>query len=440
MSSGLPAVAIIGKVNSGKSTLFNRITRSRRAITHVTPGVTRDSMEMAASWSGRDFILVDTGGFSFGAEDPFQDLVNERIRKAVEEADAVIFLVDVDTGPTREDERILHAFRRSREKMVLAVNKVENAQDEIGATDFHGMGFPSLHMISALHGTGVGDLLDVVVGMIPDSEAGPPGKDRLRVAVTGRPNVGKSSLINALAGNDRQIISDLPGTTRDTLDVRIRYHGETIVLTDTAGVRRRARTKKGLDSIASMMSLRSVEKADVVLAMLDASAGAVTNQDVRIAALAHKARKGVIIVLNKWDLVEKRTGTLEEFSRDVREALSFLSYAPLISISATGGTRVSRILPEVMRIQQERMKKIPTSELNRLLEDSVRANPPKYHAGGTGKIYYGTQTGTGPPTFTLFVNKAAYFPRSYVRYINNCVRKLFTFDGTAVRIALRSKE
>ena len=434
-----PTVAIIGKTNSGKSTLFNRIIGSRRAITHETPGVTRDTMEGTASWNDRDFIVIDTGGFGFDSDDHLQKSITERIERTVREARSIILLVDVDTGPTDEDEKLLSRFRDHRNRMALAVNKVENAQDEIEANVFYRLGFDRLFMISALHGRGVGDLLDAVTAGLPDSVTVSDRPAEVKIAVTGRPNVGKSSLINALSGEDRHIVSEIPGTTRDTLDIRIRYHGRDIVMVDTAGVKRRSRTEKGLDSISSLMSIRSVERADIALVMLDATTGTISNQDTRMASLAHKAKKGALILLNKWDLVERQTDTFKLFERKIREEIQFLSYAPVMSISATTGLRLSRILPTCLRIHEQRNRQIATSELNRLFEDAARKNPPKFHAGGAGKIYYATQTGVEPPTFTLFVNKAAYFPRSYVRYLNNQVRKMFTFEGTAVRISLRSK-
>lgn len=431
-------VAIVGKPNSGKSTLFNRIIGSRSAITHPAPGVTRDRMEEPAEWNGVEFTLVDTGGFAFDRDDPLQTEITERVAKTAREAEVVIFLADVDTGPTREDEALLKALRMIWEKILIAVNKVDNETDRWETADFYRLGFEKLYPISALHGTGVGDLLDDVVSRLPKRPLRTE-ETAIRIAIVGKPNVGKSSLVNALVGEDRNIVSEEPGTTRDAVNLRIRYHNRDLILVDTAGIKRRSKTERGLGSISSLKSLKSIRQADIVLVTLDAS-GEITRQDTRIAGEAHKARKGVVILLNKWDLVDRETGAYERYVSNVRSSMQFLSYAPVLAISALTGQRLSRIFPLCLDIEEERNKKISTSELNMLVERLVQENPPRFYKGGTGKMYYMTQTGVKPPTFTLFVNKAAYFHRSYVRYINNNVRKMFTFEGTAITISLRSKK
>jgi GTP-binding protein len=431
-------VAIVGKPNVGKSTLFNRIVGSRSAITYKTPGVTRDRLEQRAEWNGVPFILIDTGGFSEGSEDPLEREITERVKRTVSEASVVIFLTDVDTGPTAEDEELLRALRPHLEKTILVVNKVENDADRWSALEFHRFGMKTIVAISALHGTGVGELLDGVVQRLP-RRSPPEEEPAVRIAVIGKPNVGKSSLVNALIGEDRHIVSEEPGTTRDVISLRLRHHDREVLLLDTAGIKRRSRTERGLPAISSLKSLRSVKLADVTLVVIDA-AEEISRQDVRVAAAPHKERTGVIILLNKWDLVGSEKGAFERFTRTVREEFAFLSYAPILTVSALTGLRVNRILPLCFTIQEERSKRIPTAELNRLLARLTDEHPPSFHGGGTGKMYYCTQTGVQPPTFTLFVNRASYFPRSYIRYLNNGIRKTFTFQGTIITLALRSKE
>ena len=431
-------VAIVGKPNSGKSTLFNRLTGTKKAITHASPGVTRDRMEESVVWNGVEFTLVDTGGFAVGAEDPLQSEITERVKSTAEKADVVLFLADIDTGPTTEDEYLLKALREMRDKMILVVNKVESDQDRWSTAEFHKFGFERMFTISALHGMSIGDLLDEIIERLPKRPQ-PQEVPALKIAIVGKPNVGKSSLVNSLVGEERNIVSEEPGTTRDAINLRLRYHGNELLLIDTAGIKRRSRTEKGLEVISTLKSLESISNSDIVLVMID-STNDISRQDTRIAGEAHKARKGSIILLNKWDLIEKRDKAYEEKVKHVRESIRFLSYAPILTISALDGTRVNRIFPLCLKIEEERQKRIPTHALNELIERIIDENPPRFHGGGTGKMYYITQTGVRPPTFTLFVNKAAYFHRSYVRYINNQVRKMFTFEGTAVKIALRSKK
>jgi GTP-binding protein len=433
-----PHVAIVGKPNSGKSTLFNRIIGSRSAITHALPGVTRDTMAEPVVWNGVEFTLIDTGGFASGVEDPLQREISSRVEKAALEADVIVFIADIDSGPTKEDEDLLDALREIRGKIILVVNKVENDEDRWSAAEFYRLGFKDMHTISALHGIGIGELLDDVVNRLPRRPQ-PRTESPLKIAIVGKPNVGKSSLVNFLIGEKRNIVSEEPGTTRDAVNLRLRYHGRDLILVDTAGIKRRSRTERGLGTISSIKSLDSIRFADVVMLMLDASQE-ITRQDTRIGGEAHKARKGVIILLNKWDIVEKEGSTHERYLEKVRDSMKFLSYAPVLAISATTGLRTHKIFPLCLKIADAREKRIPTHSLNELIKRIVEENPPRFSKGGTGKMYYMTQTGVKPPTFTLFVNKSSYFHRSYVRYINNRVRKLFTFEGTAITISLRSKK
>ena len=433
-----PIVAIVGKPNSGKSTLFNRIVRRRKAIMHATRGVTRDSVEEKIVWNGITFILVDTGGFSDDTKDRITMEIRSRVKNIAREAAVIIFVVDIDTGITEEDELLLQDLRRERDRMILVVNKIENDADRWSAHEFHKLGFKEMHVVSAIHGTGIGEILDDVTSRLP-RKAEAAGPEPIAIAIVGKPNVGKSSLVNALVGEERNIVSEIPGTTRDSVNIVVRREGREFVLIDTAGVKRRARTEKGLAAITSHKSLSSARNADIVAVMIDASAP-ISRQDVRVASEGHRARKGMMILVNKWDLVEKDSNTSERYVEAVRKSMSFLSYAPVVTISALTGLRVERIFPLAVDIRDARERTIKTSELNKTLEAIVGKSPPSHHAGGTGKVYYATQTGVKPPTFTLFVNRSSYFPRSYIRYLNNQLRKVFTFEGTNITISLKSKE
>jgi GTP-binding protein len=435
---GMPTVAIVGKPSAGKSTLFNRIVGRRKAIMHATRGVTRDPVEETVVWNGVSFVLVDTGGFSADMNDRITREVRRRVVGAAREAAVVVFVADVDTGVTEEDQSLLRDLRRERDRMILVVNKIENESDRWSAHDFHALGLKDMHLISAIHGTGIGELLDDVAARLP-RKGGVAGPEPIAIAIVGKPNVGKSSLVNALVGSERNIVSELPGTTRDSVSTRARRKGKEFILIDTAGVKRRARTEKGLAAITSYKSLASARHADVVAMLIDASSP-ISRQDIRVASEGHRARKGMMILVNKWDLVEKDSHTSERFVEAVRSAMPFLSYAPVVTISARTGLRVEKIFPLALAIREARQRTVKTSELNKALEAIVAKSPPSHYAGGTGKVYYATQTGVKPPTFTLFVNKASYFPRSYIRYLNNQLRKVFTFDGTIITISLKSKE
>ncbi|HMA77488.1 MAG TPA: ribosome biogenesis GTPase Der [Candidatus Krumholzibacteriaceae bacterium] len=437
----LSSVAIIGKPNSGKSTLFNRIVGGRKAITHAAPGVTRDTMREKTSWNGKEFTVVDTGGFDSEGDDALQHEIRKRIVSSAVSAEVIIFLADLKTGPTSEDMLLLKSIRKLRNKIICVVNKVESTNDEIESNDFYSLGFSRLFTISALHGRGIGDMLDEVVSRLqPEDTFHSVDDDIIKIDLIGKPNVGKSSIVNKLIGKEENIVSEEQGTTRDTINLRFKYYGKDVVVTDTAGIRRKSRKSRGLEGLTSLKSERSVGNADIVLAVIDVSNNRITKQDIKVISIAHKARKGIIILLNKWDLVDKTDLDYQTFKKVIHKSIPFVEYAPIITVSAKTGTRIGAILPKCFEIQGERIKKIPTPEFNKFLNKVTSINPPGYYKGGIGKIFYGTQTDIKPPTFTLFVNNPSYFPRSYRRYINNQLRKVFTFEGTAVRIRFRSRE
>ncbi len=431
-------VAIVGRPNVGKSTLFNRITRTRSAVVHESAGVTRDRHIRPADWAGHNFTLADTGGIiPFEEGTPFEHEISEVARATMNMADAVIFVVDVGSGITAYDQALASELHRLEQPVHVVVNKVDKELDQLEAAEFHRLGFPSLYGVSAIHGRGVGDLLDAVVEGLPQAPA--RTEEALHLALLGRPNVGKSSLLNALTGASNSLVSEVPGTTRDAVDSRIRWHGKDMVLVDTAGIRRRFKHNKGVEYFSVLRSIQAIQRCDVAVLMLDATEGVVA-QDARVASEIHDAGKGVLIAVNKWDAIEKDTMTFKHFTDRIHEDLAFIRYAPVVSISALVGTRTGRILEMAWELAREREKTVETSRLNSILEAAKRKNPPPMYQRGTGKIYYATQTGTAPPVFTLFVNRSAYFPRNYLRYLNNRIREAVGFTGTRIRITLREKE
>lgn len=433
----LPLVAIVGRPNVGKSTLFNRLTRSRTAVVHEESGVTRDRLVRPAEWTGVTFLVADTGGIvPFEEGTPFEAEITSIAREAIAAADAVVFVVDVHSGITSFDQAIARELRGLDKPVVLVVNKAEKDGDVYEAAAFHKLGLGDPVAISALHGRGTGDLLDVLVRDLP-SRRQEPAAD-LRIALVGRPNVGKSSLLNALVGADRTLVSDVPGTTRDAIDTNLKWHGHTLTLVDTAGIRRRVKHHKGVEYFAMLRAVQAIQRCDVAVMLLDASSGIVA-QDAKVAGEIHEAGRGAIVLWNKWDLVEKETMTYKRFEQEVRDHLPFLSYAPVLTISATERQRISKILELAWSIGETREKKIETSKVNDVLERAIARNPPKVHNRGTGKVYYATQTGTSPPRFTLFVNRVDFFPRHYIRYLNNQLREAFSFPGTRIHLELRPR-
>lgn len=432
-------VTIVGRPNVGKSTLFNRITKTRRAVVHATPGVTRDVQRRDAEWSGVAFELIDTGGLFSGISDQLIQKVESRALDEALAADVLIFVTDAEGGVTPADIDVAERVRKVNVPVFVAVNKCEKLERLHGAGEFYRLGFESVYPISALHGEGVGDLLDLVVEAIPKGTPGPVAED-LKLAVVGRPNVGKSSLVNALVGSEANIVDSRPGTTRDSVDVRIRWYSHDITLVDTAGIGRQSRSHDGLTSIVALKSVETIERADVVVIVLDASRE-ITNQDVKVASYVHKAGKGLLFCVNKWDLVEgKQNSTVKEFEKRIRGSFAFASYAPVLFVSALTHQRVNRILEIAWEIGETRKTRIGTGEFNRFIEDMKRGRSIPFHGGGSGKIYYATQVSDSPPTFALFVNKRAFFSRSYLRYVNNQLRRRYPFVGTVIRIKLSEKE
>ncbi len=435
-----PIVAIVGRPNVGKSTLFNRIIGQRMAIVEDTPGVTRDRLYMDAEWNDRQFSLVDTGGIEFGQDfHDFIDAVRAQAQIAIDEADAIIFLVDGQTGLTPSDLEVAKILRRTKKPVLLAVNKIEKYDNLISKiAEFYELGFSEPIPVSSIEGMNTGDLMDMVVEMLPEVQEDDPEDDILRIAVIGRPNVGKSSLINKMLGEDRVIVSDIAGTTRDAIDSQLQVNGKKYLLIDTAGIRRKTKVEYNTERYSVIRSYRAVDRADLVIMMIDAQSG-VTDQDKRIVGYAHEQGKGCIIAVNKWDLIDKDSKTADRFMEDIRDDLSFLPYAPIVFISAMTGQRVNRILTLADYVSEQQNIRIPTSDLNELVHDAVMRTPPPSDKGKPMKIFYATQSGVRPPTFVLFVNKPEMMHFSYLRYLENRLRETYKFEGTPLRFVLKKR-
>lgn len=433
----LRTVAIVGRPNVGKSTLFNRIVGERRSVVHETAGVTRDRIAETTDWAGHPFILLDTGGIiPFGeADGQFDKLVTAVAQDAIAEADLVLFLVDGKVGPMAWDEAIARDLRRSGKPVILAVNKVEKPVEELTVHEFYSLGLGEPHSISSLHGLGVGDLLDEVVKEFPTHQVETPCD--CRVAILGRPNVGKSSLLNILTGTENALVSEIPGTTRDSIHTDLKWHGKTIRLIDTAGLRRKARVQEAIEVFSNMRTVRSLEQCDIVVFVVDAEAGAVA-QDAKIAGLIHDAGKGVVVVFNKWDLIgDKETNTHRAVWDKFTQAVPFLGYAPWFTGSALTRQRTGRVMEMVWEVHEQRRKRVPTAAFNTFLEKIISIQQPRAHRGGLGKIYYGTQIEKEPPTFILSVNEPRFFARNYLRYINNQIREEYGFTGNRIFVKLK---
>ncbi|MFQ5960983.1 MAG: ribosome biogenesis GTPase Der [Candidatus Methylomirabilales bacterium] len=433
----LATVAIVGRPNVGKSTLFNRLVGGRRAIVEATPGVTRDRNYGTVAWQGRSFLLVDTGGFEPKRPTPIAERVVEQAHLAMEDADLILFLVDTREGLTPLDEEIALLLRQRTEKRVLLVaNKVDTANRISHGMEFYRLGFSEVVPISAEHGTGVGELLDHVLGLLPAREEEQAPLDAVTIAVVGRPNVGKSSLVNRILGERRVIVSPDPGTTRDAIDTPFTYQGQQYVLVDTAGIRSKSRISYRFEYYSVLRAIKSVERCDVALVLLDAMTD-VVRQDARIAGITHEAGCASILVVNKWDLVEKETRVADQYIVRLREKLGHLDYAPVLFVSALTGQRVFKIFGGVERVMKERNRRIPSKELNRFVDKVVTQHPPPSPRGRETKIRYATQLRCQPPTFGLFTNHPKSISPSYARYLANRFRETYGFEGNPIRLRFR---
>ncbi len=444
---GKPIVAIVGRPNVGKSTLFNRLLGHRQAIIEDLPGTTRDRLYGEVTWNDRSFILVDTGGLLMSDEEiaslPIADIVQrtrEQALLAVEEADTAIFMVDVVSGLVPGDEEIAQQLRQMDKPVFLAVNKADNEERRLNAVEFYALGLGDPWPLSALHGTGVADLLDAIVEVVPPAvEEEVEDEGVVRIAIVGRPNVGKSQLLNSLLGQDRAIVSAIPGTTRDALDTPLTWGGRKFILIDTAGIRRQGRIQTGVERYSVIRALRAIERADVAVVLVDATEG-VTAQDAHITGFVTQAYRGIVLLLNKWDLVEKDAYTFDAYVRHVRESLRYLDYAPILSISALTGQRVPKVLETALFVYDERCKRIPTALLNDLIRDAVAAQSPHSKVRGRHiRIYYATQADVAPPTFVFFCNYPEALHYSYKNYLENRIRHIFGFSGAPLKLVFRPR-
>ncbi len=450
-----PIVAIVGRPNVGKSTLFNRLIGQQWAIVEDRPGTTRDRIYGDTHWGGREFLVVDTGGLEVIprtrdgrfrmpplAEDS-RDFIHEmqqQVAAALREADVIVFLTDVQDGVTTADRQVADLLRSQKKPVILAVNKVDHPHYETDALAFYELGIGEPIPISALHGKGTGDLLDRVVAALPaqgteeeDVEEG------IRVAIVGRPNVGKSSLFNRLARAERAIVSPVAGTTRDVVDTRVTWENKPFIFLDTAGIRRKGRIERGVEYYSVLRALRAIERSDVVLLVLDATEG-VTAQDTHIAGYALDRFRSIIIVVNKWDLVEKDAYTMVEYTKRIRQDLNFIDFAPILFVSAKTGQRVSRIFPLVEHVYNERFVRLPTSKLNRVMQAALERHTPPIKGTRQLRLYYVTQPAVDPPTFVFFVNDAELVHFSYQRYLENRIREQHPYEGTPLRLIFKSHE
>jgi GTP-binding protein len=450
-----PIVALVGRPNVGKSTLFNRLVGERMAIVDDTPGTTRDRLFGECEWSGRTFHVVDTGGIdpTHGGSTPLSigsaDFISEikaQAQVAINEADAVLFVNDGEAGVTSPDLEVASILRKSQKKLAdgtfwppifVVVNKCENEERRNAAAEFYELGLGEPIAISAVHGTNTGDLLDILLASFHNDE--PQEEDEsIKIALVGKPNAGKSSLLNKLVGEERAIVSPIPGTTRDATDTKIEVNGLEVTLIDTAGIRRRGKIEPGVEQFSVLRSFKAIERADVALLMIDATTG-ITSQDAHIAGFILDQWKSCVVIVNKWDAIEKDSYSTEDYTRKIRSDLNFMDYVPLLFISAKTGQRVDTVMPMALRVQEERLARLTTSKINDVIHKAQDAHPHPAHAGRQLKMYYGTQVRSDPPTFMIYVNEPKLMHFTYLRYLENQIREEYGFLGTPIRLVLKGR-
>lgn len=434
---GFPVVAVVGRPNVGKSTIFNRIAGDRISIVEDTPGVTRDRIYTRAEWLTREFRLIDTGGIDM-ADEPFMTQIVQQAEIAIDEADVIVFMVSAQEGLTEADERVAKILYRSKKPVVLAVNKVDNIEMRSEIYEFYALGFGDPFPISGSHGTGLGDLLDQVVSHFPqtDNEA---DDDSIRFSFIGRPNVGKSSLVNAILGEERVIVSDISGTTRDAIDTRFTSaDGDEFVMVDTAGIRKRGKVYESTEKYSVMRAMRAIDDSNVVLMVLNAEEG-IREQDKHVAGYAHEAGRAIIIVVNKWDTLEKDNHTMSDFENQIRDEFQYLSYAPIIFVSAKTKQRLNKLPELIKQVNENHQKRVQSATLNEVIMDALVLNPTPTVNGKRLRVYYATQVAIQPPTFVVFVNDPELMHFSYARFLENQIRKSFDFTGTPIHLIKRAR-
>lgn len=433
-------VAIVGRPNVGKSTLFNRIIGKREAIVDDAPGVTRDRIYAQTDWAGVEFQLIDTGGYVPGSEDIFEQAIRSQVDYALQEADVVIFMVDVTTGITPLDQQVAEILLRSNIKVVLGVNKVDNSEREADLYEFYQLGLGKPYPLSAMNSRAIGDFLDVVVAMLPDqkTEGNDEPKDTIALAVLGRPNVGKSSYVNAILGQERLMVTEIPGTTRDAIDTHFNYKNRDITLIDTAGLRKRSRIHENIEYFSTVRTFNAIRRCDVALILIDASQG-IADQEKKIIANVLEERKGLVIGVNKWDLIEKETNTARHFELELKDEMHELQYIPIFFVSALTRQRIFKILDTAISVFDERNRKVATAELNRFLADALRDNQPPPFGTKTVKINYVVQTRSAPPVFAFFTNEPTGIKQNYRNYLENRLRAQFGFFGVPISLRFRKK-